>query len=397
MVSVLLVSTALLALGADSSVPGSPGPADRAAYEAAKSRVGRDPDSHVRLALWCEAHGLTAERIKHLARAVLSDPTHATARGLLGLVPFKGQWKTPDAVTARVNEDEARGAAMAKYTERRARMANTADAHWKLALWCQDQGLEPEARAHLAMTVQLDPGRDAAWKRLGYKKVKGRWITEEQLAAENAEAEGQKAADKHYRPLLAKWRAWLSEKNPARRSQAAEGLAALTDPRAVPALWLTFASGNAAQQELAVGVLGQIDSPGSSRALAMLAVGSNSADVRGKATGTLRGRDPRDFVGLLIGLLRDPVKYEVRPWADRARPALSSSTESSSTSSTSTARRRCPTSRSSRANRSPTTPPACPWSPGSSGSRARSGPKTPSSRGVSTSGCPRPATRTWRS
>ena len=30
--------------------------------------MGHDlADAHVKLALWCEAHGLTAERIKHLA------------------------------------------------------------------------------------------------------------------------------------------------------------------------------------------------------------------------------------------------------------------------------------------------------------------------------------------
>ena len=35
--------------------------------EAALAQVGRDADAHVRLALWCEAHGLSAERLKHLA------------------------------------------------------------------------------------------------------------------------------------------------------------------------------------------------------------------------------------------------------------------------------------------------------------------------------------------
>ena len=47
---------------------------DLAAYESAKRGVGRDADAHVKLALWCEAHGLEAERLKHLALAVLIDP-----------------------------------------------------------------------------------------------------------------------------------------------------------------------------------------------------------------------------------------------------------------------------------------------------------------------------------
>jgi len=37
-------------------------------------------------------------------------------------------------------------------------------------MWCEQQGLQPEATAHLTMVAQLDPGREAAWKRLGYKK-----------------------------------------------------------------------------------------------------------------------------------------------------------------------------------------------------------------------------------
>ena len=63
----------------------------------------------------------------------------------------------------------------------------------------------------------------------------------------------------------------------------------------------------------AVRLLGQIDSPGSSRALALLALMSRSAEVRRNATQILRQRDPRDFAPVLIALFRDPIKYEVRP------------------------------------------------------------------------------------
>ena len=57
---------------------------------------------------------------------------------------------------------------------------------------------EPEATAHLMMVTQLDPGREAAWKRLGYKK-QGRALGHAlQLAAEKTEAEAQKKADKRW-------------------------------------------------------------------------------------------------------------------------------------------------------------------------------------------------------
>jgi hypothetical protein len=280
-------------------------------YREAAAHAGRDAEAHVRLALWCEAHGLSAERLKHLAIAVLTDPANATARGLMGLVAYRGKWQRPDAVAEQVKADEATAAAMAEYNAKRASAPATGDAHWKLALWCEQKGLKPEMMAHLAAVVRLDPSREAAWSRMGYKKHGRRWMTDAQVAAAKAESEAQKQANHYWQPLLAKWRGWLADK--AKRTEAERGLAQVTDPRAVPSVMATFAAGTAAQQEVAVRVLGQIDSQGSSRALAALAVFGGSTGVRRAATETLRRLDPREFAGLLVALLRDPIKYEVRP------------------------------------------------------------------------------------
>ena len=234
-----------------------------AAYEAARAKAGRDADAHVRLALWCESHGLEAERLKHLAIAVLADPSHATARGLMGLVAYRGGWRSPEAVSAQVGSDREYAAALASYNGRRARMGDSADAHWKMALWCEQQGLKPEATAHLTRVVQLEPGREAAWKHLGYRKQGRRWVTDEQLAAEKAEAEAQKEADRHWPPILSRWRGWIGDKT--REVELAEALATVTDPRAVPSVWATFGRGKASHQKAAVQLLGQIDSPDSTR------------------------------------------------------------------------------------------------------------------------------------
>src|ERR1700722_14841368 len=78
-------------------------------YEALKAKAGRDSQAQVKLALWCEAHGLNAERIKHLALAVLSDPKNVTARGLLGLVAFGGRWETAERARERIKADGALG------------------------------------------------------------------------------------------------------------------------------------------------------------------------------------------------------------------------------------------------------------------------------------------------
>jgi hypothetical protein len=67
-----------------------------------------------------------------------------------------------------------------------------------------------------------------------------------------------------------------------------------------------FGRGAASHQKAAVQVLGQIDSPDSTRALALLAMRGKSPEVRATATQTLRLRDPRQIASFLVALLRDP-------------------------------------------------------------------------------------------
>jgi tetratricopeptide (TPR) repeat protein len=285
---------------------------DREAYESAAAKAGRDPDAQVRLALWCEAHGLSAERMKHLGLAVLSDPPHALARGLLGLVDYQGKWQRPDEISKAVLDDPERKARVQEYLQRRARTPERAEDHQKLALWCEQNGLKDQAIAHFHQALRLDPSREVAWKHLGYKKVGGRWQKPELVDAQKHEGDQQKRANKHWKPLLERWREGLASKDKSRRASTEKGLAQVSDPRAVPTVWATFALGGAERQKVAIRVLGQIDSPGSSRALALLALSSPSAVVREGATQILRRRDPRDFTPILIGLLRDTIKYEMK-------------------------------------------------------------------------------------
>ena len=307
MLSLAIACSALLAAAPE------PEPADpRVAYRAAVASAGRDADAQVKLALWCEAHGLQAERFKHLALALLADPANAAARGLMGLVADAGKWRKPEAVAARIRADAELSAALAEYNSRRAKAPNTAEAQWKLALWCEGKGLKAEATAHLAAVVRLDPKREAAWRRLGYTKQKdGRWATAEQVAAARDEAEARRKADLHWRPLLEKLKGQLAKQ--AKRTEAEDRLAKLTDHRAVPMILRVFGAGGEADQSRAAQLLGQIDAPAASRGLAMLAVFGKTPAVRAAAAQTLRGRDPREFAGVLIGLLRDPIKYQVRP------------------------------------------------------------------------------------
>ncbi len=262
MLSALFLLTALVA---------APEGDERAAYDAAKLKAGRDAAVHVKLALWCEQRGWNGERARQLAQAVLIDPKNEVARGLMGMVSFQGQWQRPKAVAAKLKADAEHAAKIEQYSAQRARTAYTADAQWKLALWCEENELKQEAITHLRATVRIDPSRAAAWKHLGYQKQGGRWVTDEQRAQEKQEKTRQEQANRHWKPLLEKWRGWIGEKG-KHREEADRALATVTDPRAVPMVWEVLARGNAERQILAVQLFGQIDAPAASRDLALLSV-----------------------------------------------------------------------------------------------------------------------------
>ena len=61
--------------------------------------------------------------MKHLALAVLYDPSHALARGLLGMVSYQGKWGRPEVVGPRIQNDPAYRDAIREYLVERRRLA----------------------------------------------------------------------------------------------------------------------------------------------------------------------------------------------------------------------------------------------------------------------------------
>ena len=190
---------------------------------------------------------------------------NAAARGLLGLVQYQGKWQRPDEISRQAHEDPARQALLKAYLEHRARAADKPDDQWRLALWCDQNGLKEQAVMHLRRVVSLDPKREAAWKRLGFKKQGSQWVKPELAAAEKAEHEAQHRANTSWKPKLERLREGL----PPAISQGAprpKRLSARSPTRAqVPMVWAVFVRGDQSHQRVAVQILGQIDASGSSR------------------------------------------------------------------------------------------------------------------------------------
>lgn len=222
----------------------------------------------------------------------------------------------PKAKAPAVADDEARAAALAEYNALRDKAADTADAQWKLALWCEKHGLAAEARGHLAAVVRKDPRKELAWRKLGYRKVNGLWLTADDIK----DLAEQKKADKKWVATLIKWHAYVH--GGKRQGEALEALAKIEDPRAVPAVLSVLGRGGPTDQSIAVQILGQIRTPKSSRALATLAVYGGGANVRTAAAATLRDRPAEEFVPGLADLILEPLSYEIVPVGGPGSPGV---------------------------------------------------------------------------
>ena len=308
MVHSILLFCAMLA---DGGKPADPNASDRAAYEAAAAKAGKNAAAHVKLALWCETHSLSSERIKHLSIATKLDPSNVLARGLLGLLAFQGKWSKPDQVEKEVRDDPKLQAVFREYLDRRLRTPQkNAEAQLRLAAWCLEKGLKDEAMVHFNVVTRLNPSRDIAWVRLGFKKTHDRWVQPDDLAAQKLEADRQKRADKEWRPRLEKLRGALESAIETRRLKAQREVYQITDPRRADDL-----------EDLR---LRQPDSPArrgravqpdrrADRFKRYCTARSRFTftDVRQRAAQALLSRDPRDVIGRLIYMVHKPFKYKI--------------------------------------------------------------------------------------
>ena len=226
-------------------------PSELKTYEALKAKAGRKPEAQVKLALWCEAHGLSAERLKHLAMAVLFDPRNTAARGLLGLIDSNGRWETPERARERIKADAARSAKLAEYERRRAKLTadeissqqaqdrleqrrrlpgrqlGPAEDNRRLAqrtsIWASGAsaiGLDARGDRPLHGSRPLRPLSGFELETPGICQA-GRTMDESATRprCEDREEREQKQAARYWEPLLKKWKSWLGDKRQSRGSR----------------------------------------------------------------------------------------------------------------------------------------------------------------------------------
>ena len=161
---------------------------------------------------------------------------------------------------------------------------------------------------------------NAAWKKLGFVKHDGRWITPEQLAAEKAEIDAQRKADARWRPLLQKWKSALSRKD--KRAEAEAALAAVNDPRATPSIWAVFATGSPAIRNARSTCSATSRASGRREPWPGWRFSARPTWCAGPPSRPLTSRKADDVMIAWIGLLRPPIKYEVRQVAGPGSPGV---------------------------------------------------------------------------
>jgi len=206
--------------------------------------------------------------------------------------------------------------ALARYNAMMQNPPTDAAGHWKLATWCEQNGLRPEAYVHYGKVIELDPKRDLAWQKLGFKKVDGRWMNADQIAAEAS----QKKADKEWSAKLKGWHKQIHRGKKQDETRAA--LDKVTDPAAVPSIYREFCGGGPVDQELALQMLGQIDGPVASKVIAILALYGKTPNARRHATELLRGRPAEEFLDMLVAFMKDTFPYEVKPVGGPGSPGI---------------------------------------------------------------------------
>jgi hypothetical protein len=218
-----------------------------------------------------------------------------------GQVHFGGQWVAPDELARFLKQDKLDAA----YRERRNKTPDTADGHFKLALWCRENGLSELQRGHLVVATQLDPKDTRPRKALGMVQYQGVWMTEADAAAAR---DLQTAAFQNYQKWKREFnelRVRLASGDAATREGALNDLRKIRDPFAVPLM--EEASAQIQDERISLAIVhaaGQILHQAATRSLVRHAVWHGNPAVRSAAVDQLSHRDLDHYVSDLIRLMR---------------------------------------------------------------------------------------------
>lgn len=197
-----------------------------------------------------------------------------------------------------------------QYAEQALKHADTSTDQWRLARWCQEQGLELEFLRHCQRVVELDTNHQEARKGLGHHFMDGRWTSREghmsgqgyilhdgrwmtqQQAALLIAADQRHEEQIDWKTRFHRWRAQLGTVRPGKEEV---DFAEIRDPKAVPAIVVLL--GNETRPDLIrvyIDTLGNIGTPSATSFLLKHSVFQNNVLIRERCLQQLlRHRQPQ--------------------------------------------------------------------------------------------------------
>ncbi len=208
------------------------------------------------------------------------------------------------------------------YVTQKAKLEDTAQAHYDFGLWCEESKLTGPAMVQFQAAVTLNPDFGAAHKKLGHVQHGSRWLTyDEQREAQGLvkykgkwilKAEKDKidagvalgAEQSSWATRLKLLRAKLYDADPTVRESAETQIGEIRDPAAVPGLLRNFRGDNDAVRVRLSQLLAAIPGPEATEGMIGLVVSEQNEDVRKTMVGELIHKHDPDTATKLISLLK---------------------------------------------------------------------------------------------
>ncbi len=257
----------------------------------------------VRRALEAEAQGDADGRREYLSQALAVDPEDESAHWHLGDVRLGKRW----AAAEQLSRDPVRIRKMDEYRALFAKAADTVYDQQKLAQFCGRAGFVEQEQFHFGRLLRLAPNSPSAMKKLGVVFVRGRYLTPEQVAAQDKQSRQWKATNEKWLPRLGALRQDAASNDASRRDAALAAVRKIHDLDAIPALEANVLVGTAEFGQAAIDSLAYIPQQQATDSLARHAAFAPHAAVRQAAIRELKPRSIYAYVPTLLAALQLPV------------------------------------------------------------------------------------------
>jgi hypothetical protein len=218
---------------------------------------------------------------------------------------------------------------VAEYEKVRPTYPDTVEGQWNLVIWCREHKLTAQKLLHLRRIIELDPDHAEARHLLGYNKIEGQWVTQDEWMTKQGyvryknkwmlpqeveideHKDKQRLAEAEWFKKVNTWRSWLGTD---RNGTARKNLTGITDPRAIRVLLDKLGQDpkdkrgwdqNEEARLLYIEALGHIHTPEAASVLAVCSMDDDEREVRLSALDQLETLKSPEIVKYYVGKLRD--------------------------------------------------------------------------------------------